>query len=68
MPELNRPPVIFKFLVSTVVPVRSSYIVKSVPAEPVTITELLGVALKNISVVPFKNSMFGNSTGFVEFL
>lgn len=62
-------PVTFRFVVSTVVPERSSLIVKRVPDVPVKVNACVDDCTSStMSVEPLIKSIFGNSAGFVEFL
>ena len=62
-------PVTFRFVVSTVVPERSSLIVKRVPEVPVKVNACVDDCTSStMSVEPLIKSIFGNSAGLVEFL
>jgi hypothetical protein len=65
----SRVPVTFKFVVSTVVPVKSSFIVNKVPEVPVNVKDWVDDCTSStMSVLPLIKSIFGSSAGFVEFL
>ena len=59
----------FRFVVSRVVPVKSSFIVNKVPEVPVKVKDWVDDCTSStMSVLPLIKSIFGKSAGFVEFL